>query len=253
MSLSKNGKKVFRFLPLMLMVMFVMAACGGNANSTANTSANTRCAHPISLDQINFGLIPAENATQVMDQTKPFADALSKEVCKPVKLFVGTSYNATIEAMSSKKVDVALYGPLSYILAADKYNAQVILRQLTTGGADHYYSYIITTKKTGIKTLSDLKGKRFSFVDPGSTSGNLVPRYIFAQNHIDPDKDMKSFYAGSHDVSVMSVISGKADAGAVASDTFDDLVSKGKFKRDDVVIIKQSDPLPEGPLRYVKN
>ncbi|GCE31004.1 hypothetical protein KDA_64880 [Dictyobacter alpinus] len=253
MSISSKAKKLMRLVPLMLMIMVVMAACGNSSTaSTSNNVSNAKCAHPISLSQINFGLIPAENATQVLDQTKPFADALSKQVCKPVKLFVGNSYNATIEAMSSKKVDVALYGPLSYILAADKYNAEVILRQLTVDGADHYYSYIITNKKSGIKTLNDLKGKRFSFVDASSTSGNLVPRYIFSKNNIDPDKDMKSFYAGSHDVSVMSVISGKADAGAVASDNFDDLVSKGKFKKDDVVIIKKSDPLPEGPIAVRK-
>jgi phosphonate transport system substrate-binding protein len=235
-------------------LLLVLAACGSSQGGTATTtSGSANCPHPISLSQLNFGVIPAESTTSVEDATKPFSDALSKQICKPVHLFVGTNYTSIITAMISQKADVAFFGPLSYVLASSKGNAEAILRELAPANhADHYYSYIITTPKTGIKTLNDLKGKTFSFTDPASTSGNLVPRYTLKNNGIDPDKDIKATYVGSHDLSLAAVLSGKVQAGAVASDTFDELLKEGKFKQSDIVIVSKSFAIPEGPIAVRK-
>ncbi|GAC1648396.1 MAG: phosphate/phosphite/phosphonate ABC transporter substrate-binding protein [Ktedonobacteraceae bacterium] len=235
-------------------LMMILAACGGSTTAPTTTTNAPACKHPISLSQINLGVIPAESATSIQDQTKPFSDALSKEVCKPVNLFIGTNYTSVITAMVSKKADVAAFGPLSYVLAADKGNAEAIARSLAPANkADHYYSYILTTPKTGIKTLEDLRGKTFALVDPASTSGNLVPRYTLKNAGIDADKDLKATYVGSHDLSLAAITSGKVDAGAVASDIYDSLLQKGKFKESDVVKVAQSFAIPEGPIAVRKD
>jgi phosphonate transport system substrate-binding protein len=228
-------------------LMLVLSACG--STNTATSTPTSACAHPISMSQVNFGVIPADSTISVQDATKPFADALSKLVCKPVNLFVGTNYTSIITAMASGKADIADFGPLSYVLAADKGGAQAILRSLAPADkADHYYSYIITTPKTGIKTLADLKGKKFSFTDPASTSGNLVPRYTLVNAGIDPDKDLQPTYVGSHNLSLTAVLTGKVDAGAMASDTYDSMLKQGKFKASDIVIISKSFAIPENPV-----
>ena len=253
MPILKHGSKFAGLLSLCLLM--VLAACGSTTQPSTTTTGSTaqNCPHPISLSQLNFGVIPADSTTSVEDTTKPFSDALSKQICKPVHLFVGTNYTSIITAMTSSKADVAFFGPLSYVLAADKGNAQAILRELAPANkADHYYSYIITTPKTGIKTLNDLKGKTFSFTDPASTSGNLVPRYTLKNGGIDPDTDLKATYVGSHDLSLAAVLSGKVQAGAMASDTYDDLLQKGKFKESDIVIVSKSFAIPEGPIAVRK-
>ena len=240
---------------LLACLMMVLAACGSSSTTTGASGTSTaNCPHPISLSSVNFGVIPAESTTSIEDATKPFSDALSAQICKPVHLFVGTNYTSIITAMVSKKADIASFGPLSYVLAADKGNAQAILRALAPANkADHYYSYIITTPKTGIKTLADLKGKSFSFTDPASTSGNLVPRYTLLNAGLNPDKDVKGTYVGSHDLSLAAVLSGKVQAGAVASDTFDKLLQEGKFKQSDITIVAKSFSIPEGPIAVRKD
>ncbi|QBD83428.1 phosphate/phosphite/phosphonate ABC transporter substrate-binding protein [Ktedonosporobacter rubrisoli] len=235
---------------LLLLLTLTLAACGSSAAGSPAEASN--CTPKISLKQLTLGIIPAENATKVADSTKGFADAVSKKLCVPVQVFVGTNYTATIEALASKKVDVAWFGPFSYVLAADKYNAQAILMQLSSSGQDHYFSYIVTTPKTGIKSVADLKGHGFSFVDPASTSGNLVPRYTMVKNGLDPDKDVKGTFAGGHDASLLAVLSGKVDAGAVASDTYNEFLKQGKFKDGELTIVGKSDALPEGPLAVDK-
>jgi phosphonate transport system substrate-binding protein len=240
-----------RVIAVFACLMLVLAACG-STNMASSATPTSACAHPISLSQVNFGVIP-DSTTNVLDTTKPFSDALSKLVCKPVNLFVGTNYSSIITAMTSGKADVAAFGPLSYVLAADKGGAQAILRSLAPANkADHYYAYIITTPKTGIKTLADLKGKKFSFVDPASTSGNLVPRYTLLNAGINPDKDLQATYIGGQNLSLTAVLSGKVDAGAFASDTYDSMLQQGQFKASDVVIISKSFPIPEGPIAVRK-
>jgi phosphonate transport system substrate-binding protein len=117
-----------RVIAVFACLMLVLSACG-STNTASSATPTSACAHPISLSQVNLGVIP-DNPTSVQDATKPFSDALSKLVCKPVNLFVGTNYTSIITAMTSGKADIASFGPLSYVLAADKGGAQAILRSL---------------------------------------------------------------------------------------------------------------------------
>jgi phosphonate transport system substrate-binding protein len=166
-----------------------------------------------------------------------------------VSVFVGTNYTAVITAMTNDKADLANFGPLSYVLASQKGGVQAISLALSEGTKEStYQSYIITRPSTGIKTVKELKGRTFSFVDPASTSGNLEPRYMMQQAGLNPDTDVKSSYLGSHDASLLAVLSGKVDAGAVASDTYNQLLQEGKFKAGDLTIIQKSAPIPEDPM-----
>ena len=229
------------------------AAATSGATGSTSTSVDCSAGPKIGLKELNFGAIPAENAAKVLDDTKTFAAALSKQLCIPVKVYVGPNYTAVIEALSSGKIDAAIFGPFSYVLAADKYGAKVVALQLGIDGSKSYNSLIITTPATGIKTLADVKGHTFSFVDPASTSGNLIPRYTLTKVGIDPDKDVKGTFAGSHDVSLLGVASGKSEAGAVASDIFAKTVKDGKIKESDVVILAKSDPIPNSPVAVRKD
>ena len=254
MSGMKPQSKKF-LLPgaLFVLVMLLLSACGGSTASTTSPTTNTAgaadCPHPISLSKVTVGVIPAESQTSIIGETKPFADALSKQVCKPVDVFVGTSYTSVITAMTNNKADLANFGPLSYVLASQKGGGKAIALALAEGTKEtSYQSYIITTPKTGIKTMKDLKGKTFSFVDPASTSGNLEPRYMMKQAGLNADTDVKGTYIGSHDASLLAVLSGKVDAGAVASDTYKQLLQEGKFKQGDLTIVQKSDDIPEDPM-----
>ncbi|NWJ47222.1 MAG: phosphate/phosphite/phosphonate ABC transporter substrate-binding protein [Chloroflexi bacterium] len=205
----------------------------------------------VSLKALRLGAIPAENVQKVLSDTTPFATALSQQLGIQVELFVGPSYTSVIEALAANKLDVAIFGPFSYVLASSKYNAQVFALMLGTKGEKTYNSFIITTPKTGIKTLADLKGHSFSFVDVASASGNLVPRYsLITKAKLDPDKDVNGVFTGSHDASLLAVQSGKVDAGAVASDIFQKYIDNGTVKAEEIVIVDKSFDIPNSPVAY---
>jgi phosphonate transport system substrate-binding protein len=230
---------------LLMLCIMMLAACGTSSAGNTTPTANP---NKISLKVLRLGLIPVENGTSEITETQAFANDLSKELGIPVQLSVGTSYTATIEAEASGKLDAALYGALSYLLANQKYNIQFLCRQLNADGTATYNSLIITRPGSGITTLKQLKGKTFSFVDPASTSGYLVPSYELVQAGLNPQTDVKGIFAGSHQASLQAVLSGKVDAGAVASDTFAQLEAKGLFKASQIVIVQKSFDIYEGPI-----
>ncbi len=132
----------------------------------------------LTLKKINAAFIPAEDAGKTLSDNKDLLAYMKQSFGIDVSGAVGTSYTAVIEAMRSKKVDIAFYGPFSYILAHEEANAQALIQgQDKDGKLAVYNSYIIVPADSPIASLSDIRGKSFSFVDPASTSGHLVPSY----------------------------------------------------------------------------
>ncbi|MBI3113393.1 MAG: phosphate/phosphite/phosphonate ABC transporter substrate-binding protein [Rhodospirillales bacterium] len=201
---------------------------------------------------IRFGLIPSEDAEKLIKDSGPFIAALEKSLGMKVQPFVAIDYSAVIEALKSDKLEIAFLGPAAYVLAKDKVKAGVepVARGvMQETGKSSYKGLIIANPATPIKVLADLKGKTFAFVDPASTSGNFVPRYVFSKNNIDPEKDFKSvFYSGTHQATLIAVKEGKVEAGSIADEVYDLAIARGQLKKPDVRIVYTSDPIPGSPF-----
>jgi phosphonate transport system substrate-binding protein len=194
-----------------------------------------------------MGLVPAEDPSIVINDSQGIITALEQETGLKVKPFVATDYNGVIEALRAKRLDLALLGPFSYVLAATIAEVDVLGIAETKTQGSTYHSLIITRTDSGIRTLADLKGHSFSFVDPSSASGHLFPKTGMLKAGLDPDHDLRSIFAGSHDASVLALINGKVDAAAVADALLDAVVARGLVKREDIVVVWTSAPIPGAP------
>ncbi|WAM33487.1 phosphonate ABC transporter substrate-binding protein [Caldicellulosiruptor morganii] len=208
---------------------------------------------------IRYGVIPYESQEKIAKTYKPLVDALSSYLGIKVEMYMATDYTAVIEAMRTKKIDVAEFGPFSYVIAHDRSGAEAFATPAKSPQKAYYYSLIIVNSKSDIKSLDDLKGKRFLFVDPASTSGNLFPRYMLAKHFglSSSDQVDKIFsnvaFSGGHDASILAIARGDADAAGVASDTLEKMIKAGMIKEADIRIIKKSDPIPKDPVCYRKD
>jgi phosphonate transport system substrate-binding protein len=228
---------------LLIMGTFAIVGCG----STPGTASN---AHP---QVLRVGTIPAEDATRMREAYKPMAAYLEKKLGMKVELIVATDYSGAIEAMRAGKLDIALFGPFSYCLAADIANAEVFAVE-KVNGATSYKSIIVTRPDSGINTLQDLAGRTFAFVDPASTSGHLFPRAFLKKNGLDPEKDFKSLiFAGTHDAVELAVKNRKVDAGADSNKTYGKMKTEGLISDQDIKIIYESDPIPSSPWAWRKD
>jgi phosphonate transport system substrate-binding protein len=210
----------------------------------------------IQLTQLRIGFLPIGNDPGGVLNTSSFDDALSGKLdgIPVTSAYVGTTYTDTVKALGEGKIEMAWLGPLSYLYAHQKYGAKVILLRLTPDGHKTYQCYFITRKHSGIRILHDLKGQRFAFVDPFSTSGNLIPRYELTKAGLDPDHDVQEFYAGSQVKVIEQVLNGEYAAGAVSSDNYNVYLEEHGQKASDLkILFKSPVNIPEGPIALRKD
>ena len=138
-------------------------------------------------ETLTIGLIPSEDPRVMSTEYKPLIDYLANALGMEVKPFVATDYNGVIEALRSKKLDVAMLGPFSYVLATTVADVEAFAIPETGKAGVSYHAVIIARKDRGFRSLSDLKGRNFAFVDPSSTSGHLFPKAALVKLGHDPD------------------------------------------------------------------
>lgn len=199
---------------------------------------------------LRMGLIPADDADEMLRSYEPIKEYLSEKLGIPVEIQVTSDYTAAIEAMRAKHIDMAWFGPFSYIIAANVANAEAIVNGVRrSDNGSGYHSIIVVKADSGIETLEDLKGKSFAFVDPASTSGNLIPRKLLLDNGIDPDKDFSmTYYAGTHNAVEYAVANGKVDAGADSDNSYDRMVKEGQIDPEINKIIFKSQTIEGSPI-----
>jgi phosphonate transport system substrate-binding protein len=202
-------------------------------------------------DVLNMGLVPSEDPRVIMNDNKVLLEKLEESMQMTIKPFVATDYNGIIEALRSKKLDIALLGPFSYVLATTVANVEAFALLETQRQGPTYRSMIIARKDHGIRNLKDLSGKTFAFVDPGSTSGFLFPKAGLIKAGYDPDTYFsRVIFSGGHDASAIAVQNGKVDAAAVADALLEMAYNRGMLKQDEIVVVWTSEAIPGAPIVY---
>lgn len=204
---------------------------------------------------LSIGLIPSEDSQSMIESSQLVLDQLQSQLGMPVKPFVATDYNGVIEALRSKKLDVAYLGPFSYVLANQIADAEAFAVAVTKKtGKSAYRSLIVARADSGIHSLADLNGHTFAFVDPSSTSGHLFPKAGIEQAGYAPGKLFsRVIFSGSHDASILAVANRKVDAAAVADRILNSAISSGQVKQDDLKIVWSSNDIPESPMVWRKD
>jgi phosphonate transport system substrate-binding protein len=203
---------------------------------------------PTAYNPLTMGSIPVEDAIAQKSKYKPFTDFITNGIGVPIDLAVTTSYSALVEAQRGKNVWLGSYGALSFLLAEQQLGAIPILVDAPDGTNPGFYnSLLMAGKDTPLNTVEDIRGQDFTFVDPASTSGNLFPRLMLTEAGIDPQKDIKGRFAGNHQNSILAVAKGQVPCGASNNNDLASAIRSGVIAADDIVILKTSDPIPDGP------
>ncbi|WP_214366871.1 phosphate/phosphite/phosphonate ABC transporter substrate-binding protein [Pseudonocardia sp. H11422] len=229
-----------RLLPVVAAaaLTLTLAGCGESAGS----------ADP---DTLVFAAVPSEESASLQQDYEPILDMLARETGKKIEFRQATDYAAVIEGQLSGQIQIAQYGPLSYVLAKTKgaeitaVGAQVAEK----GGQPGYRSYGIVEAGSPITSLAQMAGKKVCFVDPNSTSGYLYPSAGLIDAGVDATSGLQPVFAGGHDSSVLEVKDGRCDAG-FAYDTMVDgqLIAKGQLAPGEVTTIWKSDVIPGSPV-----
>ena len=117
---------------------------------------------------------------------------------------------------------------------------------------------MIARTDSGLNKLADLKGKKFAYGDPVSTSGAIYPKHLIRTSGYNPDTFFSNvIYAGAHDRVVMAVYNKQVDAGAIYGQPGDDARNRVLTALPDVMsktkVIAQSVPIPNDTVSVRKD
>jgi phosphonate transport system substrate-binding protein len=237
-------------------VALATVALFGCSTSESKTEASVNPDKPAAAAQkeLNVALAPAEDAEKMTAGFEPMRAQLAKDLGMDIKVVKVTDYTSVIEAQKAGKVDVAWYGPLSMVLANQEAGSEPIALGVQSGGDAVYHSIFLVPSNSPAKTLADLKGKKVAFVEPGSTSGNLVPRSAVMEVAKAKAEDFFSdvVYAGSHDAALLALQNGNVDACAIQDVTYNEKLASKELDPGKVKIVWKSADLPQSPLAVRK-
>ncbi len=198
--------------------------------------------------KLRIALLPDENASTIIQNAQPLKEYLEKTLSREVELIVTTDYSSMIEAMRFGRIEVAYFGPFSYVLAKSKADIDAVAVGVSRGSPT-YKSVVIVPAGSPIQTVAQLKGKTVGFGDQASTSSHLVPRAtIQDMAGLKADADYKGVYLGAHDAVARAVETGKVDAGALSEAIYASLIKSGKIDAAKVRVLVESKPIPNYPI-----
>jgi len=198
--------------------------------------------------KLRVALLPDENAATIIQNAEPLRQYLHARLNRDIELVVTTDYSSMIEAMRFGRIEIAYFGPLSYVLAKSKAPNIEPFAVGVASGSPTYRRVIVAQADGPVKTIADIKGKTVGFGDPASTSSHLIPRALIARNGLYGEADYKFVHLGAHDAVARAVQSGQVQAGALSEAIFKNLVAKGTIDAAKVKVIAVSDPIPNYPM-----
>jgi phosphonate transport system substrate-binding protein len=195
---------------------------------------------------LKVALLPDENASTVIKNNEGLKKYLEAQLGRKIELVVTTDYSSMIEAMRHGRIDLAYFGPLSYVLARSKSEIEAFAA-MKKKGSTTYQGVIIANTSAGITSLADIAGKDMAFGDTASTSSHLIPKSMLKEKGLEAKRDYREHFLGAHDAVAISVQNGKAQAGGLSKPIFESLVQRNIIDPAKVKVIAESRQYPEYP------
>lgn len=221
------------------LMCLTIAACGSAEPAAAGACPNGK---------VRFGVEPYEDPAKLTPAYEVLAKALESKLGCPVELKIVDDYSAEVLAMRNGQLELAQFGPLGYVFASTKANAQAVASFADgTGKLTTYTGGIWVPADSPIKSINDLAGKTLALSSPGSTSGDALPRYALKKAGI-ADDAVKIDYAGGHPEALLALKNAKVDAAEINSQQLATATAAGTFDKSKFRQVWTSEPIPNDPI-----
>jgi phosphonate transport system substrate-binding protein len=202
----------------------------------------------VSTRELTFATYPFGDSDTIYRAFLPTVEHLATELDVPVRLIVTRDYEELSDRLVDGTVDIAWIGSANYVktrkrLPSIRYVATYMERSSASGQVQPYYqSVILTLSNSPYRSLEELRGTRFGFTSPDSTSGYAYPRMILADRNITPDEFFGGvYYLGRHIDVIDALVAGSLDAGAVSDGSYHNAVEEhGEI----FTVLEWSGPIP---------
>lgn len=208
-----------------------------------------------STNTISIGFVDYDAAKQIK-RIQPTIDYIAEKLGDNKTKYEGrvivVRYLDNItDLMKEQKLDLFLDSPFPTAIAAKKSGAVPFLRRWKDG-VSQYHSVFIVKNGSSINTINDFKGKTIAFEDSGSTSGYMLPKTYLMQVGFNISQsagknDINYIFSGDDENTIIWVIEGKADIGAISNLDFEKSTDLIKEK---IKMVGRTENVPRHVLSY---
>ena len=236
-----------RFLTAFLLCFIILGDC------TLGECKQTEVSGP--KETLVIGLVPEQNIFRQLERYTPLVEYLATKTGLTIKLKVLIHYGKSIDNFVSAGIDGAFLGSFSYVLARNRTGVEILARPEAPDGTSTCNGLIFVRTDSGIRSMTDMKGKRFVFVDKASTAGYLFPLVYFKQRGVEDYRAYfkETYFAGTHEDAVRDVLDAKSDIGAAKNTVFARMARADATILQKLKILIKSHDLPENGLALGAN
>lgn len=200
---------------------------------------------------VRFALAPTLGLTAdvQVQRAQPLAAYLERKLNRRVTIQAESSYAETLSALNEGRLDAAMLGEVAALEASAAGGIDRLVVPIgPDGDVPGYRSAIFCRADSGIRTLSQLRGRTLALVDEQSASGYRMPRAMLREIGLDPDHDVEVRLFGRHRLVVAAVLNGDADVGATHANALGAWPSRGAPEYQPLHVLAHSRSIPRGPL-----
>lgn len=192
-------------------------------------------------DTIRFAVTDIDGLEALQKEMGPFKDAFEAASGLKVEFFPVSGRTVAVEAMAADQVDFVLTGPAEYVV----FNARLDAQPVVTWNRPDYYSNVAVLDSSPITSVDQLKGKKISFGEIGSTSQHLAPATLLADAGLVYATDYEPVFL-KRNVAMEALITGEIAAIGLNATHIAQIAKK--FPDNKLRVLLKGDALPNDVL-----
>lgn len=191
------------------LVALLIVGCGNQQEETYQPTFSPRGAD--APKEYIVGIHPLHNPKRLIEVYGPVIDYLNATIPQArFRLEASRNYEEFEKKLYSGHFDFAMPNPYQTVRAL-KYGYRVFGKM---GNDEMFRGIILVRRDSGIRRVSDLKGKKVSYPALTALAATMMPQYYLQTHGIDVNHDIENLYVGSQESSIMNVLLGHVAAGA---------------------------------------
>lgn len=200
---------MFRNGCLLALWLALLGGCGKSDEGTYQIGLDTHDATQVK--EYVVGIHPLHNPQRLMEVYGPIVEYIDIHIPEVrFRLEASRNYEEFDKKLDEGHFDFAMPNPYQTVRSL-KHGYRVFGKM---GDDQDFKGIILIRKDSGIREVTDLKGKAVSYPAKTALAATMMPQYYLHTHGIDVNKEIENRYVGSQESSILSVLRGHVAAGA---------------------------------------
>lgn len=194
---------------VMVVLALLLSGCGESEEGGYQPTYSGK--GRVAVAQYVVGIHPLHNPRRLLEIYGPIVEYIDRHMPQAhFRLEASRNYEEFDKKLYAGHFDFAMPNPYQTVLSL-KHGYRVFGKM---GDDDDFRGIILVRKDSGIREVSDLKGRAVSYPAVSALAATMQPQYYLQTHGIDVNRDIENRYVGSQESSIMNVFRGYVAAGA---------------------------------------